>query len=130
MDADIWLDETYRSGLAGSPGARFVFRLNTGPLASVENLSEGLATQEPNLETQGLTTHELPSKLSVLFVDDDLVLRKMFIRALKRVAPDWDIREASNGETALQIVESHTFNIIFMDQVRSPRSNNGFSPPF
>lgn len=39
----------------------------------------------------------------------------MFIRALQRVAPNWDIQEAANGETALRMVDSHTFQIIFVD---------------
>jgi len=42
---------------------------------------------------------ELPEGLSVLFVDDDAVLRKLFMRAVKKVAPDtWKIRDASSGE--------------------------------
>ena len=62
------------------------------------------------------TTKDLPLKMSVLFVDDDTVLRKMFTRALRRVAPEWEIQEASNGETALRMVESQHFDLIFIDQ--------------
>jgi CheY-like chemotaxis protein len=60
----------------------------------------------------------LPDNLSVLFVDDDMVLRKLFSRSIKRVAPTWTIHEASNGETALRITQEQTaaFDIIFMDQ--------------
>lgn len=59
----------------------------------------------------------LPETLSVLFVDDDSVLRKLFSRALRRIRPAWNIREAANGETALQLVESGecSFDLIFMD---------------
>ena len=59
---------------------------------------------------------ELPKTLKVLFVDDDFILRKLFIRTIRRVAPDWTVREAANGETALQLVESETFDLVFMDQ--------------
>ena len=30
--------------------------------------------------------------------------------------PDWHIREAANGETALRLVETEEFDLIFMDQ--------------
>jgi len=70
----------------------------------------------------------LPKELKVLFVDDDLVVRKLFVRALRRTCPSWTIREAASGETALQIVfgtsspsqndwtEQQHFDLIFMDQ--------------
>jgi two-component system response regulator ResD len=58
----------------------------------------------------------LPDKLSVLFVDDDCVLRKPFTRSLRRIAPEWNLTEASNGETALRLVGSQEFDLIFMDQ--------------
>jgi len=60
---------------------------------------------------------ELPGKLSVLFVDDDPILRKLFTRTLKTVAPDWEIREAANGETAVQLltVDCVHFDLIFLD---------------
>ena len=50
----------------------------------------------------------------------DMVLRKMFTRVLKMALPSWSIKEASNGETALKIVESEKFDVIFIDQVRTP----------
>jgi len=61
---------------------------------------------------------ELPENLSCLFVDDDNMLRRLFMRAIKKVAPSWKVQEASSGEKALQIVEesSSPFNLIFMDQ--------------
>jgi signal transduction histidine kinase/CheY-like chemotaxis protein len=60
---------------------------------------------------------ELPEKMSVLFVDDDLVLRKLFTRSLRRVAPQWNIQEASNGEAAVRLVEENNeFDLMFIDQ--------------
>jgi len=60
---------------------------------------------------------DLPENLTVLFVDDDMILRKLFSRSVRRVAPTWKVREASSGETALKLVESgETFDLIFMDQ--------------
>ena len=57
----------------------------------------------------------LPSKVRVLFVDDDPILRKLFKRTAKTVAPEWYFREASNGETALKLVDEEEFDLIFMD---------------
>lgn len=62
---------------------------------------------------------ELPGSLRVLFCDDDMILRKLFVRSLKRVAPDWDVQEVANGETAIRIVESSAFDVIFLDQYMS-----------
>ena len=41
---------------------------------------------------------------------------QLFSRSLKRVTPNWEIREAANGETALRLVETEEFDLIFMDQ--------------
>lgn len=60
--------------------------------------------------------HGLPVNLNVLFVDDDLILRKLFGRAVRKVAPGWSVQEASNGESALRIVDEKQFDLIFMDQ--------------
>lgn len=32
-------------------------------------------------------------------------------------APTWSVKEASNGETALKLVDTETFDVIFIDQV-------------
>lgn len=62
---------------------------------------------------------ELPKVLRVLFVDDDAILRKLFGRSVRRLAPEWKIEEASNGETALRMVESEEYDCIFLDQYMS-----------
>ena len=75
---------------------------------------------------QGLLT-ELPLNLSVLFVDDDTILRKLFSRTLKKINPTWSLREASSGEIAIELITSQEagsgetqtpsgFDLIFMDQ--------------
>ena len=59
----------------------------------------------------------LPPSLSVLFVDDDPILRKLLVRGVRAIAPDWGIQEAASGEAALRLVEeSSPFDLIFMDQ--------------
>ncbi|CAB9502404.1 respiration control sensor protein ArcB [Seminavis robusta] len=68
----------------------------------------------------------LPQELKVLFVDDDTVLRKLFVRAVRRIAPEWKIQEAASGEAALRLVDEFNesnqdksqdlFDLIFMDQ--------------
>ncbi|KAG7369896.1 PAS domain containing protein [Nitzschia inconspicua] len=58
----------------------------------------------------------LPPGLSVLFVDDDFTLRKLFVRAVTRVTDGWNIDQASNGETALVKIQEQHYDIIFVDQ--------------
>jgi len=79
---------------------------------------------------------ELPKNLSVLFVDDDMVLRKLFSRVLKKINPTWNCKEASSGESAIELLTTNAecregfqdeqgvgnmepdcgFDLIFMDQ--------------
>lgn len=61
---------------------------------------------------------ELPDHCSVLFVDDDMIQRKLFCRCIKRVLPNWIVQEAASGEAALSLVEDNEaeFDLIFMDQ--------------
>ena len=51
-------------------------------------------------------------------VDDENILRKLFIRSVGRVAPSWKITEALNGERALELVraQNNHYDLIFMDQ--------------
>lgn len=60
---------------------------------------------------------ELPQVMSVLVVDDDRILRKMFTRSVKRFAPEWSIEEAGSGEEALECVAKaeKEFDLIFID---------------
>lgn len=159
MQGDLWLDETYHSGIEGCPGACFVVDLQTSVLQLPEDETEcydlekgfvspgaGTSAQGSNDQTTtSLTDMEydsgpdipgphcqvlpkpmippvsnepiLPEGVSVLFVDDDAMLRKLFMRAIKRVAPtSWTLQEASSGETALKLCESNQFSLIFLDQ--------------
>ena len=60
--------------------------------------------------------YELPEHLEVLFIDDESILRKLFVRTIRKVAPTWHITEANNGERALQLVQEKAFDLIFCDQ--------------
>lgn len=127
MDGQIWLDEEYDSGLPGRPGARIVVRLSEPPIDfSIDHLDKyGKDGESGDTDPATLSdedgalalslSQELPENLSVLFVDDDPVLRKLFSRTVRTVSPGWSIREASNGETALRLTESDHFDLIFMD---------------
>lgn len=137
MGCDITLDESFDSGVPGFPGTRFIVDLNTPPI-HVDRISEedesntkeklsigpdtstslnSITDSSPgNVKLGSSNDGHLPAELAVLFVDDDLVLRKMFSRSLKRVAPEWSVEEAANGETALHLVDEHTYDIIFLDQ--------------
>lgn len=59
---------------------------------------------------------DLPKKLSVLFVDDDAILRKLFTRAVKNVEKSWELQEAASGERALELCDGQHFDVIFLDQ--------------
>jgi signal transduction histidine kinase len=86
LNGDIWLDETYDSGVKDSPGTRFTIRLKTPPLSYEEKPKSsdesGMSSNAELSENRNDTTEtiivELPENLSVLFVDDDRVLRKLF----------------------------------------------------
>lgn len=46
-------------------------------------------------------------------------MRKLFSRTVKRAAPGWTIKEASNGEVALKLVDTENVYLIFTDQYMS-----------
>mmetsp|Transcript_42487 Transcript_42487/g.102348 ORF Transcript_42487/g.102348 Transcript_42487/m.102348 type:complete len:947 (+) Transcript_42487:339-3179(+) len=126
MHGEISLDESYDSGIPGNLGTRFVVNLKQEAI-DAHTLHDydrvGTKSVDGTGDTHPLDDEEmlsvpadLPESLSVLFVDDDAILRKLFKRTLLTVAPQWKIREASNGETALQLVENNEhFDLIFMD---------------
>jgi CheY-like chemotaxis protein len=128
LHGDIWLDETYHSGVKKSPGARFIIQFHTPPLSS-EDILQSSKGSTISRSSGAFMMHgndgndkaspgiiELPENLSVLFVDDDLVLRKLFSRSLAKAAPTWKIHEAANGETALRLADLESYDLIFMDQ--------------
>jgi len=139
MGGSISLDNEYDSGIPGCPGARFVIDLQTGPSdVSINDLSSSFEydrdasihvnfVDETNGQiggklfdhssgaTSSAETSVLPEKLNVLFVDDDRVLRKLFARTIKMVAPGWTIREAANGEAAILLADEEEFDLIFCD---------------
>jgi CheY-like chemotaxis protein len=101
-----------------------MIRLNTPPLpfeAILQSSGKDGTSSSGGLikggnDTISTRVIELPENLSVLFVDDDLVLRKLFSRSVTKAAPTWKIQEAANGETALRLVDSEAYDLIFMDQ--------------
>jgi CheY-like chemotaxis protein len=130
IGGDISLDDDYDSGIPDVPGTRFVVNLKVPPIGhSFEFSASGTEVDYSESSTAGTTTLasscrdieeanpiKLPEAVSVLFVDDDFILRKLFARSIKGVAPGWTVREAANGETALGLVDSEHFDLIFMDQ--------------
>jgi CheY-like chemotaxis protein len=127
MGGEIRLDNDYNSGVPGCVGTRIIVDLCSEPLDSnslheydaswhdVDSGETAGATLSEDDESFRSDLYKLPATLSVLFVDDDAILRKLFTRTVLTVAPNWDIREASNGETALRLVETQSFDLIFMD---------------
>ena len=114
LNGDIWLDDTYDSGIPGFPGARFVVKLNKFPLVCTTEIglpSSDADTENVDTSSSGVTPVDsrgaiLPETMSVLFVDDDSILRKLFMRSLRRAYPGWTIEGAANGEAALEMATS------------------------
>ena len=83
------------------------------------SINDSNSLREPKCARKSGTKESrvFPENLSVLFVDDDAILRRLFIRAVQRVAPhSWQIKGASSGEMALKLCETEQFDIIFLDQ--------------
>jgi CheY-like chemotaxis protein len=118
MGGDVRLDEGYTSGVPSCPGTRFILDLKKPPLDLRVNIGadEDVTENESESSIKPTTEVALPKELSVLFVDDDLMIRKLFLRALKRVAPGWKCDEASNGEAALVMSRAKTYDLLFVDQ--------------
>ena len=150
MGGEIYLDEAYDSDVEGYPGARFVVDLKVAPESnwdlpdnedevkensSQQDLPESAVSFYTGGPSEEFTTHSsdsvmsstatdslnLPENLTCLFVDDDMVIRRLFCRALANACPTWKIGQAANGETALRLVKesqdvSSAYDIIFMDQ--------------
>ena len=132
MGGSIVLDESYHSGIPGKPGTKLDIHIkcdivegtsdfedqssatNTNSSPEIEinpaqDLERGCGEDVPSSSLGGAVaiTEELPvlpEEMNVLFVDDDMVLRKMFCRSLKIIRPKWNIQEASSGEAAIKIV--------------------------
>jgi signal transduction histidine kinase/CheY-like chemotaxis protein len=121
MEGDIYLDESFESGIEGSPGTRIVVNLKIPqePLGSshidFHDEEKGFPFQE-EIAFVGNSNCLLTEQLSVLFVDDDRILRRLASRAIKKIRPEWNVREAASGEMALQLAETESFDLIFMDQ--------------
>lgn len=128
MDGEITLDERYHSGFMDHPGVRIVVNLNKAPeeesslkgkffdLGHTDIESDTSAGNATDLRAIEGDSIQLPSRLRVLFVDDDRILRRQGSRAILRLMPSWSVREGASGEAALQIVETEGFDLIFMDQ--------------
>lgn len=122
MGGKIYLADDYHSGIEGHPGTSFVIDMQAPSVEPPEDTQEMVRELGTRFNIPGATEEELhpldeelPKNIRVLFVDDDPILRKLFKRSVLRVAPDWEVREASNGETALVLTESEQFDLIFVD---------------
>lgn len=127
MGGDIYLDESYDSGVEGMPGSRIVINLKQYPK---QNPDDTTSRSQPDIEEgapvppaetkEDEESVSLPSNLKVLFVDDDRVLRRLAARAIGKVAPGWNVREAASGETAIHLLEETSEDdypdMIFVDQ--------------
>lgn len=120
MGGTITLDEGYHSGLEGKPGAKLDIFVPC-PRISVDVMSNKAVQMLTKSQVSGRfeleeSESELPEELRALFVDDDVVLRKLFMRSLKRIRPKWTVMEAASGESALKLVETEKFDVVFLDQ--------------
>jgi CheY-like chemotaxis protein len=121
MGASISLDKTYDSGIEGCPGARFIIDLQRPPMkiessTGTSSSKGGSHIQKDEVEVAMDDPEEVPRNLNALFVDDDMIVRKLFVRSVRRACPSWNVEQASNGEAALQMVDNGKYDIIFVDQ--------------
>jgi CheY-like chemotaxis protein len=140
MGGEIRLDDEYDSGIPNCPGTRFIIDLKTPPIMdvdlemdfinpmlhdeTVEGSISSTAMFRPNsvaLRAESMVTVPLaiPKKLSVLFVDDDSILRKLFSRSIKALCPDWTVREAASGEAAIRLVTEQLSTVVATDSIAS-----------
>jgi CheY-like chemotaxis protein len=118
VEMDSLSDSTSRSEKSSSTNISLAL-LHSGPTGTS---SASSPIQQHNQQQKSLDSSSdryLPDHLTVLFVDDDMVLRKLFARSLRRICPDWSIHEAASGEAALAMVDSEgpsAFDLIFLDQ--------------
>jgi K+-sensing histidine kinase KdpD len=108
MEGEIYLDESFESGINGSPGTRIVVNLKT-PLEPQDFSSQGAVKEmdfpdeekglpfQEEMALDGNSNFPLAEHLSVLFVDDDRILRRLASRAIKKIRPEWNVREAASG---------------------------------
>ncbi len=138
MDGKIELDRSYNSGIPGMTGTKFSIRLlcdfakvtaDTSTRADDSTIDScdtfvngGEQLVSPNTKATSQSAppiSSLPEHLSVLFVDDDKILRKLFARSLRRVRPEWSLHDVESGEAALELLdkdEIKKYDLIFMDQ--------------
>lgn len=123
LGGDLYLDETFDSGIAGFPGARFVISTKMEPVVldtqikaddTEQTTGSGHAVASETVKSGH--ERELPSGLEVLIVDDDMILRRLITRSLQRIAPTWKLAGAANGETALKMTAEKHFDVVFQDQ--------------
>lgn len=123
LGGELYLDETFDSGIAGFPGTRFVISTKKEPVEvdthipaeDTEQMTDSghsMASSMVKFEPE----RELPSDLDVLIVDDDMILRRLITRSLQRIAPTWKLAQAANGETALKMTAEKHFDVVFQDQ--------------
>jgi PleD family two-component response regulator len=145
MEGEIYLDETFTSGVAGCPGTRIVVNLklspedasdldapdlDVSPLTAAGNetvdssANSDAMQQDEVVQEQQQQQSTLPEDWKVLLVDDDRTLRKLVSRSLRKVAPSWTVSEASGGETALRMTAENDYDLIFMDQYMASGKKN------
>lgn len=122
LKGELYLEENFDSGVPSFPGSRFVLDLKCKPEAVEDTVGEKRqSSTERSGSSRSVSKNDesnprLPADLTVLIVDDDMILRRLISRSLKRVAPSWDIHQAANGETALKMAAEKDFDLIFLDQ--------------
>jgi hypothetical protein len=102
MGGKLSTDDSYDSRIEGFPGVRFVLQLDA-PIETTRYFQEDNSPTcaeltsgryELKLVEKETSPALLPEAYSILFVDDDHMLRKLFIRAVTKVAPSWSIKES------------------------------------
>ena len=125
MGGEILLDESFASNFRNR-GTRIVVVLKTTPIRApaLEHKGNTIASAMRSDDIRNLEIAserdlavDLPQNLSVLFVDDDCILRKQGSQTIGRLLPEWTVREAASGETALLLFETESFDLVLWTSI-------------
>ena len=125
MDGDIWVES--KKGLGSSFNFTVKFRMQpekphgkqTSAIADNRNMSAHDNTEFHDKRPDRLTVSSAPFAagqvipLSILLVEDDMIIRKMAKHMLEKMG--CCVSAAENGQIALKMMEDHQFDIVLMD---------------
>lgn len=99
------------------------YKKQVGRIIEVMNELQTATALKPVTDEDGITRYDLPEHRDlepcdmsrILVVDDEKILRNMFMQALSVVFPKLTIDMAANGQEARDLFDMHHYGLIVMD---------------